>query len=122
MVYLIWLTYLLIGFWAPWWSSLALVFAVGAVSRSWQRGFINGFGGGFLIWLLITGYFNFRGHNIVATRLGLLFGGLSPQIFHLVISLMAGLIHGLIGLCGYAALGGLTVMSSSIETANSKQA
>lgn len=105
MVYLIWLSYFFIGPWTPWWSSLVLALVFGGVSRSFSSAFRGGFGGGFLIWLLIAGYFNFKGHNVVAMRLGLLFGGMPPLAFHFALAFLMGIVHGLIASCGYSLVG-----------------
>lgn len=112
MAYLIWFTYLAIGFWTPWWSSLGIALVVGAFSRDLKQAIFAGSGGGFLIWLLITGYFNFRGHNIVATRIGELFGVGSAFGFHVILSLAFGIIHGVFSGCGHLAFGCWSVRSS----------
>lgn len=80
----------------PWWWILAPVaFLIGLFfhkERSWIS-FLIGFFSGALLWWGVTYYLTTVNLDILAARMGQLFGGLSP----LGMTLLTGLIGGLLG-------------------------
>jgi hypothetical protein len=82
----------------PWWWVLApAAFAVALFfpQRSAGLAFFSAFLGGALLWWGVAFYQSWLNHHILAERMGLLFGGLSPTLMELLTGLIGGLLAGL---------------------------
>jgi hypothetical protein len=97
---------LLLGFAAehflPWWWTLApAAFAIGLFFRHKHSGFpaLIGFFSGFILWWGMAFYMSVQNHDLLAGRMGQLFGGLSPTALQIAAGALGGVL---------AALGAMT--------------
>lgn len=85
----------------PWWSIVILV-SILAYLFNLAPGitFIAGFLGVFALWAGYAAYLNAGNEGILASRIGALFGGLSPLLLVLITGLIGGIFGGLGALVG----------------------
>ncbi len=85
----------------PWWSIVIVAALVGLFTDySGIRAFSLGFLGVALLWGVYATFVNFQNEGIIASRLGELFGGMSPTIMLLITTLLGGFLGGLGTLTG----------------------
>ena len=81
---------------SPWWT-MALVGALAAFTfhkRRWSS-FLIGLIGGGLLWFVPAFMANINNNDLLSQKIGLLFGGLSPNMLLLLTALIGGLATGL---------------------------
>jgi len=81
---------------SPWWT-MALVGALAAFTfhkRRWSS-FLIGLIGGGLLWFIPALLANLNNNELLSQKIGLLFGGLSPNMLLLLTALIGGLTTGL---------------------------
>ena len=88
----------------PWWSVAIIGCAIGfLLDMTPTRSFFTGFLAIALLWGVMAFWINADNNGIMATRIGGLFGGLSPILLILVTALIGGLAGGLGTLTGRLA-------------------
>ena len=86
----------------PWWSAVVLAWVMGfGLAQSGRAGFLAGFVGLGLSWLVPAAWLAFANHGLLAHRVAQLLplGGSVPVLV-LVATLLIGLVGGLAGLAG----------------------
>lgn len=85
----------------PWWTIAVIAGVAGAVSRfTGIRAFLMGFIGAALLWGAFTFFVNMQNEGALATKIGELFGGMSPIGLILITTLLGGFIGGMGALTG----------------------
>lgn len=85
----------------PWWSIAVVAFGVGALTGSTGvRGWLEGFGGVALLWLVVAGWIHFASGGILTDRVT----AMLHMPFDLMLMLLTALVVGVVG--GFAFLGG----------------
>lgn len=85
----------------PWWIFGPIAFLVAAFvfPGSWTS-FFSGFLGIALLWGISAGIINSANEGILASKMGELFGGLSPILLILITATIGGLLGGMSALTG----------------------
>jgi hypothetical protein len=98
----------------PWYSiALAGFLAAFLAKPSWGgTAFAMGFLGGALLWGTYSAYLNGQNDGLLAMRLGVTLGGLTPNMMIAVTALLGGIYAGLGAICGYWAQKTLTGSNS----------
>ncbi len=85
----------------PWWSIAIIAGIAGALARlSGIRAFFMGFLGAALLWGVYTFFVNMQNEGTLASKIGELFGNMSPIGLILITALLGGFIGGMGALTG----------------------
>ena len=104
-VVLIALVSFIAGLYLPWWSIAIVPFLVAVWMRqSAAAGFIAGFTGIFVLWVIVAAWINYKNDSILSHKIALLFP-LGGSSFLLII--VTAFVGGLVG--GFAAMSGSLV-------------
>ncbi len=85
----------------PWWIIAPTSFLIGALlGLNGRQSFGYGFLGIALLWGVYAGWLNNENESILATKMGALFGGLSPLHLVLITALLGGIVGGVAAMTG----------------------
>ncbi len=80
----------------PWWGFVIIAFVVSALLQLKEGpAFLSGFMALFVLWLVQTFLLNQANQGILSSKMGALFGGLSPILMILITAIIGGLLAGL---------------------------
>jgi len=84
-----------------WWSIAIIAALFGAyLNVSNTKSYLLGFCSVFLLWGVYALFLNAGNEGILATKIGALFGGLSPIILIFIIAILGGVVGGISALTG----------------------
>lgn len=86
----------IVGLYAPWWSLAIVAFFISLlIPKRPLSSFISGFVGVFFMWWIVASFINARNNNIMANKIGEMFGiGHNPLMLLLITAFVGGLVAG----------------------------